>query len=137
MEATVMDKAAVAWQRQYLDEAIADIRAMLCKYSPQVFVQQNRDSYIDGAIHDIIKMLERRYGDSDLTSLRTSYRKLTNCPKQEWANVQSLIGDMKMHFATVNTRAFGALGRKIITPEVVLLSILNAIPSHFYGARSA
>lgn len=135
MDATIMDKAAVAWQRLYLDEAVADIRAMLYKFSPQVFVQQNRDTYMDGAIHDIVKMLERRYGDSDLTSLRASYRKLTNCPKQEWTNVQSLIGDMKMHFATVNTQAIGALGRKIVTPEVVLLSILNAIPSQFYGGQ--
>ncbi|RHZ32068.1 hypothetical protein DYB37_012509 [Aphanomyces astaci] len=102
--ATDPDEKRAKWHQYYRTMQVQQIRTLLSKVVPDQFVQQMKESYSEKEpIYRLWAEIEKKYGVSNVTTMKTATRKLMRVADGDFQSVEALFGELRTLKHSINS----------------------------------
>ncbi|RHY05351.1 hypothetical protein DYB36_011393 [Aphanomyces astaci] len=134
--ATDPDEKRAKWHQYYRTMQVQQIRTLLSKVLPDQFVQQMKESHSEKEpIYRLWAEIEKKYGVSNVTTMKTATRKLMRVADGDFQSVEALFGELRTLKHSINSHSQKYLKRDVVSDDLLILMVLGVLPSEFFGAQ--
>ncbi|RLO13629.1 hypothetical protein DYB28_015648, partial [Aphanomyces astaci] len=124
------------WYSHYRSEQVQEIRSLLSKVLPDAFTQQFKDAFgEDQPVHLLWAAVEKRYGESNVNTVKTLVGHLISTANNDFPNLEVLFCDLKSARNTINVHTQKYLGRDMISEDLIVALVLGVLPNEYFGAQ--
>ncbi|RHY59703.1 hypothetical protein DYB34_011168 [Aphanomyces astaci] len=87
-------------------------------------------------IHRLWAEIEKKYGVSNATTMKTATRKLMRVADGDFQSVEALLGGLRALKYSINSHSQKYLKRDVVSDDLLILMVLGVLPSErFWGAN--
>ncbi|RHZ25469.1 hypothetical protein DYB37_007607, partial [Aphanomyces astaci] len=109
---------------------------LLSKVLPDAFTQQFKDAFgEDQPVHLLWAAVEKRYGESNVNTVKTLVGHLISTANNDFPNLEVLFCDLVSARNTINVHTQKYLGRDMISEDLIVALVLGVLPNEYFGAQ--
>ncbi|RHY94119.1 hypothetical protein DYB37_002211 [Aphanomyces astaci] len=87
-------------------------------------------------IHRLWEEIEKKYGVSNVTTMKTATRKLMRVADGDFQSVEALLGGLRALKYSINSHSQKYLKRDVVSDDLLILVVLGVLPSQrLWGAN--